>query len=172
MKSLANIHKIKCFVFDYDGVLSDGSIYILPDGEGLRKSNVKDGYSLHHAILNGYKVAVLSGGTGESMRRRMNGLGITDVILGVSYKLDAFNDYLDENGLSADEVLYMGDDIPDYEVVVKAGIGACPANASHEIKAVADYISPFRGGNGAVRDVIEQVLTVQGKWMNDGAFHW
>ena len=172
MINSANIYKIKCFIFDYDGVLSDGSVYMLPSGEGLRKSNVKDGYALHHAVRNGYHVAVISGGKGENMLQRMNSLGITDVFLGVSYKLDAFDEYLRRCDILPDEVLCMGDDIPDYEIVRKAGIGACPANASEEIKSVADYISPFNGGCGAVRDVIEQVMKVHGKWMGEASLHW
>lgn len=172
MKNLANITKIKCFIFDYDGVLSDGKVYMLPNGEGLRKTDVKDGYALHHAAKNGYKVAVISGGSGDNMRLRMKHLGIQDVFLGVSYKIEAFEDYLLSNDLKEEEVLFMGDDIPDYEVLKRAGIGACPTNAAVEIKAIADYISPFSGGNGCVRDVIEQIMKIQGKWMSDTAFVW
>ncbi|MDL2228546.1 HAD hydrolase-like protein [Odoribacter sp. OttesenSCG-928-L07] len=172
MKNLTNISKIKCFVFDYDGVLSDGKVYMLPSGEGLRKSDVKDGYALHHAIKQGYKIAVISGGRGENMRNRLKELGIQDIYLGVSYKKDVFEDYLLMNELSPEEVLYMGDDIPDYEVMQIAGIAACPANSSQEIKSISHYISPCTGGNGCVRDVIEQVMKSQGKWMTDSAFTW
>lgn len=172
MKNLDNIHRIKCFIFDYDGVISDGGVFMLPTGEGVRRSNVKDGYALHYAVKSGYIVSVISGGTGDNMRVRMKSLGVENVMLGVSYKLDKFEDFLIENDLQAEEVLYMGDDIPDYEVVKAAGIGACPADACYEIKSIADYISPFKGGNGAVRDVIEQVMKIQDKWISDSAFHW
>lgn len=172
MKNLDNIHRIKCFIFDYDGVISDGGVFMLPTGEGVRRSNVKDGYALHYAVKSGYIVSVISGGTGDNMRVRMKSLGVENVMLGVSYKLDKFEDFLIENDLQAEEVLYMGDDIPDYEVVRAAGIGACPADACYEIKSIADYISPFKGGNGAVRDVIEQVMKIQDKWISDSAFHW
>ena len=172
MKNLDNIHRIKCFIFDYDGVISDGGVFMLPTGEGVRRSNVKDGYALHYAVKGGYIVSVISGGTGDNMRVRMKSLGVENVMLGVSYKLDKFEDFLIENDLQAEEVLYMGDDIPDYEVVKAAGIGACPADACYEIKSIADYISPFKGGNGAVRDVIEQVMKIQDKWISDSAFHW
>lgn len=172
MKNLDNIHRIKCFIFDYDGVISDGGVFMLPTGEGVRRSNVKDGYALHYAVKSGYIVSVISGGTSDNMRVRMKSLGVENVMLGVSYKLDKFEDFLIENDLQAEEVLYMGDDIPDYEVVKAAGIGACPADACYEIKSIADYISPFKGGNGAVRDVIEQVMKIQDKWISDSAFHW
>lgn len=172
MKNLDNIHRIKCFIFDYDGVISDGGVFMLPTGEGVRRSNVKDGYALHYAVKSGYIVSVISGGTGDNMRVRMKSLGVENVMLGVSYKLDKFEDFLIENDLQAEEVLYMGDDIPDYELVKAAGIGACPADACYEIKSIADYISPFKGGNGAVRDVIEQVMKIQDKWISDSAFHW
>ena len=172
MKNLDNIHRIKCFIFDYDGVISDGGVFMLPTGEGVRRSNVKDGCALHYAVKSGYIVSVISGGTGDNMRVRMKSLGVENVMLGVSYKLDKFEDFLIENDLQAEEVLYMGDDIPDYEVVKAAGIGACPADACYEIKSIADYISPFKGGNGAVRDVIEQVMKIQDKWISDSAFHW
>lgn len=172
MKNLDNIHRIKCFIFDYDGVISDGGVFMLPTGEGVRRSNVKDGYALHYAVKSGYIVSVISRGTSDNMRVRMKSLGVENVMLGVSYKLDKFEDFLIENDLQAEEVLYMGDDIPDYEVVKAAGIGACPADACYEIKSIADYISPFKGGNGAVRDVIEQVMKIQDKWISDSAFHW
>lgn len=173
MKNLENISKIKCFIFDYDGVLSDGKVYMLPDGEGLRCSSVKDGYAIHHAVRQGYRVAVISGGTGINMQKRLNYIGVKDVFLGASSKIDTFDDYLISNDLNTEEVLYMGDDIPDYEVMKKSGIAACPSDASVEIKRICHYISPFKGGNGCVRDVIEQVMKSQGKWMDsETAFKW
>ena len=166
------LKNITTFIFDYDGVMTSGDVLVDANGVQLRSSDVKDGYALHYAVKSGYIVSVISGGTGDNMRVRMKSLGVENVMLGVSYKLDKFEDFLIENDLQAEEVLYMGDDIPDYEVVKAAGIGACPADACYEIKSIADYISPFKGGNGAVRDVIEQVMNIQDKWISDSAFHW
>ncbi|MDP1622447.1 MAG: HAD-IIIA family hydrolase [Bacteroidales bacterium] len=167
-----HLKHIKTFIFDYDGVLTDGSVITTNDGEAYRVSNVKDGYALQFAWKMGFRIAVISGAKSESMMHRMRALQITDVFLGVENKLEIFKKYLKENDLSAEQVLYMGDDIPDYEVMLEVGISACPADAAEEIKSVAKYISHFSGGKGCVRDVIEQVLKVQGKWMNDGACHW
>jgi 3-deoxy-D-manno-octulosonate 8-phosphate phosphatase (KDO 8-P phosphatase) len=163
---------INTFIFDYDGVLTDGSVITTNEGEAYRISNVKDGYALQLAWKKGYRVAVISGARSESMHHRMKALQITDVFLGVEKKQVVFKEYLKVNNLEARQVLYMGDDIPDYEVMKLAGVSACPADAAEEIKSVADYISHFNGGKGCVRDVIEQVLKVQGKWMNDDAYHW
>jgi 3-deoxy-D-manno-octulosonate 8-phosphate phosphatase (KDO 8-P phosphatase) len=163
---------INTFIFDYDGVLTDGSIITTNEGDTFRTSNVKDGYALQLARKKGYKVAVISGAKSESMMHRMKTLQIADVFLGVEKKQIVFRNYLLENNLKPEQVLYMGDDIPDYEVMLEAGISTCPADAAEEIKSVAKYISHFNGGKGCVRDVIEQVLKVQGKWMNDDAYHW
>jgi 3-deoxy-D-manno-octulosonate 8-phosphate phosphatase (KDO 8-P phosphatase) len=163
---------INTFIFDYDGVLTDGSVITTNEGEAFRISNVKDGYALQLAWKKGYKVAVISGARSESMMHRMKALQIKDVFLGVEKKQVVFREYLRTNGLNPEQVLYMGDDIPDYEVMQEAGVATCPADAAEEIKAIAHYISHFNGGKGCVRDVIEQVLKVQGKWMNDDAYHW
>lgn len=163
---------INTFIFDYDGVLTDGSVIMTSDGEAYRISNVKDGYALQLAKKKGYKVAVISGANSESMALRMKALQITDVFLGIEKKHTIFQEYLKNNNLQASQVLFMGDDIPDYEVMLEAGVSTCPADAAEEIKSVAQYISHFGGGKGCVRDVIEQVLKVQGKWMNDDAYHW
>ena len=154
---------INTFIFDYDGVLTDGSVITTNEGDAYRISNVKDGYALQLARKKGYKVAVISGARSESMMHRMKALQLTDVFLGIEKKQDTFRDYLKTNNLNTEQVLYMGDDIPDYEVMLEAGVSACPADAAEEIKSVAKYISHFNGGKGCVRDVIEQVLKVQGK---------
>ncbi|MCX6305661.1 MAG: HAD-IIIA family hydrolase [Bacteroidetes bacterium] len=167
-----HLKHINTFIFDYDGVLTDGSVITTNAGESFRISNVKDGYALQLASKKGYKVAVISGATSESMMHRMKALQITDVFLGVENKQKVFHEYLKANDLQPAQVLYMGDDIPDYEVMLEAGISTCPADAAEEIKSVAKYISHFNGGKGCARDVIEQVLKVQGKWMNDDAYHW
>lgn len=163
---------ITTFVFDYDGVLTDGTVIIMNNGDALRTANVKDGYALQLAVKNGYRVAVISGGYSESMLRRFEALNVKDVFLGVDKKIAVFTEYLEKHSLSPDEVLYMGDDIPDYETMKMVGMPVCPADASEEIKAISRYISHQKGGHGCARDVIEQVMKIQGKWMNDGAFHW
>ena len=167
-----NLQHINTFIFDYDGVLTDGSVITTSDGEVYRTTSVKDGYALQLAWKKGYRVAVISGARSESMVHRMKALQVTDVFMGVEKKQVTFRNYLKEHNLKPEQVLYMGDDIPDYEVMLEAGISACPADAAEEIKSVAKYISHFNGGKGCVRDVIEQVLKVQGKWMNDDAYHW
>lgn len=166
------LRDINTFIFDYDGVLTDGSVIMTSEGEAYRISNVKDGYALQLARKKGYRVAVISGAKSESMSQRLASLQVTDVFLGVEKKLEVFRAYADQHNLCMENILYMGDDIPDYEVMLEAGVSTCPGDAAEEIKAVAKYISHFNGGKGCVRDIIEQVLKVQGKWMNDDAYHW
>lgn len=166
------LRHISTFIFDYDGVMTDGSVIMTSDGEAYRISNVKDGYALQLAIKKGYRVAVISGAHSASMIHRMNAVMVTDLFLGVENKVPVYREYLEKNNLKPEEVLYMGDDIPDYALMLEAGVSACPADGAEEIKAVARYVSHFPGGRGCVRDVIEQVLKVQGKWMNDDAYHW
>jgi len=166
------LNRINTFIFDYDGVLTDGSVITTNEGEAHRVSNVKDGYALQLAHKKGYRVAVISGARSESMMHRMKALQISDVFLGIERKRDVYRQYLSANNLKPENVLYMGDDIPDYEVMLEAGVSTCPSDAAEEIKSVAKYISHFPGGKGCVRDVIEQVMKVQGKWMNDDAYHW
>jgi len=163
---------INTFIFDYDGVLTDGTVILMNNGDALRTANVKDGYALQLAVKKGYRIAIISGAYSESMLRRFEALNVKDVFLKVDNKLETYNKYLAANNIENQHVLYMGDDIPDYEVMKIAGVPTCPADASEEIKAIAKYISHQKGGNGCARDVIEQVMKIQGKWMNDGAFHW
>jgi 3-deoxy-D-manno-octulosonate 8-phosphate phosphatase (KDO 8-P phosphatase) len=166
------LKNINTFIFDYDGVLSDGSIITLDDGEAYRTTNVKDGYALQLAVKKGYRVAVISGAEATGMLKRLKALQIKDIFLGIENKLEVFNNYLMEHDLKAEQVLFMGDDIPDYEIMLKAGIATCPVDAVEEIRKVSNYISNVPGGKGCVRDVIEQVLKIQGKWMNDDGYHW
>jgi len=172
MNYRALLNDITTFVFDYDGVLSDGSVIVLPDGEALRRTNVKDGYALQLAVKHGYNVVIISGGKGAGMEARLKMIGASNMFLGVKNKVEVFDSYLQKNNLKTENVLYMGDDIPDYEVMQKVGVACCPADAVEEIRAVSHYISHKNGGSGCVRDVIEQVMKVQGKWMNGNAFHW
>jgi len=166
------LSNVSTFIFDYDGVLTDGSIITLDDGEAYRTTNVKDGYALQLARKKGYRVAVISGAKADCMLHRLKALNITDVFLGTENKLETFRTYIEKNSLQPANVLFMGDDIPDYEIMLAAGVATCPADAAEEIKNISKYISHFNGGKGCVRDVIEQVLKVQGKWLNDDAYHW
>jgi len=160
------MNHIKAFVFDVDGVLTDGTVLVMTNGEQLRRMSMKDGYSLKKAIEGGFRVGIISGGKNEGVRKRLNGLGLQDIHLACSDKLDKLDDLLIEWELSLEEVLYMGDDMPDYEVMTKVGLASCPADASPDIKAICDYVSPRKGGEGCVRDVIEQTMKVQEKWIS------
>jgi 3-deoxy-D-manno-octulosonate 8-phosphate phosphatase (KDO 8-P phosphatase) len=164
--------KVNTFIFDYDGVLSDGQVILTSDGDALRTANVKDGYAMQLAIKKNYRIVIISGGYSESMKRRFETLKVEDVFLGVDKKIDVYNQYLKDHNLAKENILYMGDDIPDYEIMLAAGVPTCPSDAVEEIKRIATYISHQSGGHGCVRDIIEQVLKVQGKWMNDDAYHW
>jgi 3-deoxy-D-manno-octulosonate 8-phosphate phosphatase (KDO 8-P phosphatase) len=166
------LKNISTFIFDYDGVLTDGSVITMNNGEAYRVSNVKDGYALQLAIKNGYNVAIISGSKGDGMMHRLQSLQITDIFLGVENKLKIYTNYLENKSLKSSHVLFMGDDIPDYEIMTEAGLPTCPSDAVEEIKSVSKYISHYSGGKGCVRDVIEQVMKIQGKWMNDDAYHW
>ena len=158
------LKNITTFIFDVDGVLSDGTVILLPDGDQARNMNIKDGYALQLAAKQGFNVCIISGGNSETVKKRLNGLGINDVYLKVADKIDKYEDYLYSNHLSHEEILYMGDDMPDYEVMRKVGVACCPNDAVEEIKSISHYVSPTNGGYGCVRDVIEQVLKTQGKW--------
>jgi 3-deoxy-D-manno-octulosonate 8-phosphate phosphatase (KDO 8-P phosphatase) len=157
--------RTKVFIFDIDGVLTDGSVMLMPDGEQLRAMNIKDGYALQHAVKKGYKIGVISGGKSESVRKRLNGLGVYDVYLGIHDKMEAYNEFILTYNINPDEILYMGDDLPDYDVMKRIGVPTCPADACQEIKDICIYVSDKNGGKGAVRDVIEQVMRVQGVWI-------
>nr|WP_298660491.1 HAD-IIIA family hydrolase [uncultured Flavobacterium sp.] len=161
------MNNIKAFVFDVDGVLTDGTVHVAEDGQLLRHMNIKDGYAMKAAIDKGYPVCIISGGSNEGVRVRLQNLGINSVYLGVPDKVEKFYEFCDGYEIKPEEVLYMGDDIPDYLVMQKVGLPTCPQDASPEIKGISKYISHKNGGKGAVRDVIEQVLKVQGKWMED-----
>lgn len=166
------LKKVTTFIFDYDGVMTDGTVVLQHEGQPLRSANVKDGYVLQLAIKLGYNIVIISGGNSKSMENRFGTLNISDVYLGVKDKLAVLNSYLKDNNITSDQVVYMGDDIPDYLVMKAVGIPVCPADASEEIKDISVYISDKKGGQGCVRDIIEQVLKVHGKWMTDKAFFW
>ncbi len=156
--------QINTFIFDVDGVLTDGTVTIFTNGELLRKMNIKDGYALKTAVDMGYNVCIISGGTNPAVKSRLQGLGITDIYLGAHHKIEQLEEYLDIYDIKAKNVLYMGDDIPDFPVMKMVGLPTCPKDAVPEIQHISKYISQKKGGNGCVRDVIEQVLKVQDKW--------
>lgn len=168
----SRLKSISTLIFDYDGVLTDGTVVLQADGEALRTANVKDGYALQLAVKLGYNVAIITGGYSESMRKRFEALKIEDFFMGVANKLDVLHEYLEKKGIKKEEAMYMGDDIPDYHVMKEVGIACCPADASPEIKEISHYISGKSGGRGCVRDIIEQTLKVQDKWMTDDGFKW
>ena len=155
---------ITTFIFDVDGVLTDGKVTIFPDGQLIRSMSIKDGYALKKAIDNGYNVCIISGGTNAAVKTRLRDLGITDIFLGVQAKVDKMNEYLELYDIDITNVLYMGDDIPDFQVMKNVGLPACPKDAVQEIQDISIYVSQKKGGNGCVRDVIEEVLKVQDKW--------
>ncbi|MPR34711.1 KdsC family phosphatase [Salmonirosea aquatica] len=164
----ARFQRIKSFIFDIDGVMTDGRVLALESGEQPRSFHVRDGYGINRAIRMGYRVAIISAQNQVGVRKRLEYLGVRDIFIGSSPdgKLAIYEKYLADNDLNEDEVVFMGDDIPDYEVMARTAVlGACPADSAEEILAIADYVSPVNGGFGAVRDLIEQVMKAQGTWM-------
>ncbi|MBQ6768448.1 MAG: HAD-IIIA family hydrolase [Prevotella sp.] len=168
-----DLSKIRAVIFDVDGVLSAETITLHPNGEPMRTVNIKDGYAIQLAMKLGLRIVILTGGTTESVRLRYERLGVQDVYMGCAVKVKTYEAFLAKYGLTDDEVMYMGDDVPDYEIMQRVGCPVCPADACPDIKAVSLYVSHLRGGYGCGRDVIEQVLRAQGKWvMNAKAFGW
>ena len=167
-----DLTRIKAFVFDVDGVLSREVIPLSPDGDPMRTVNIKDGYALQLAVKKGYHVAIITGAYTEAVRVRFSRLGITHIYLKSAIKIRDYQDFLSKTGVQPEEVMYAGDDIPDYEVMQLAGLPVAPADAAPEIKQVAKYISSRKGGEGVARDVIEQTLKAQGHWMGQEAFGW
>lgn len=156
--------QITTFIFDVDGVLTDGSIQITSKGELLRTMNVKDGYALKTALQSGYNVCIITGGSNEGVKNRLKGLGITDIYLGAHHKEAPLEEYLDLYDIEPENALYMGDDMPDIPPLKMVQLATCPQNAVAEVKAICDYVSHKNGGDGCVRDIIEQVLKVRGDW--------
>lgn len=158
------MNRINTFIFDVDGVLTDGTITITTDGQMHRTMHTKDGFAIKTALQQGYNVCIISGGTNEGVRKRLKGLGVTDIYLGAHHKIMALEEYCDIYSIALENILYMGDDIPDLPVMNEVGLPTCPQDAVSEVKEASKYISHMDGGKGCVRDVIEQVLKVQGKW--------
>jgi 3-deoxy-D-manno-octulosonate 8-phosphate phosphatase (KDO 8-P phosphatase) len=164
---IEKFREIKCFVFDVDGVLTNGNLLVMPGGTMLRTMNVKDGYALQLAVKKGYIVIVISGGNSAEVAERLNKLGISDVYMQTEDKLSLLKSLMEKYSLSPKHVLFMGDDMPDYALLTFAGLPCCPADAVPEIKKLSKYISPYKGGEGCARNVIEMVLKLRGDWSVD-----
>ena len=162
------LRAVRAFAFDVDGVLTNSRVLINERGELLRNANTRDGYALHQAALAGYPIAIITGGFQEGVGHRYAALGITDVYLGAYDKVEALKDFCKKRMVSAESILYMGDDLPDYEVMQRVGMPVCPLDASSDILNISRYVSPYAGGEGCVRDVVEQVMRLQEKWRVGG----
>ncbi len=168
-----DLTKIRAVIFDVDGVLSCETVTMFPDGEPMRTVNIKDGYAIQLAQKVGLRIVIMTGGNTHAIHKRYDRLGVEDIYMKCAVKIKTYDAFLEKYGLHDDEVIYMGDDIPDYEVMRRVGCPCCPADACPDIKAVSCYISHKNGGQGCARDVIEQVLRAQGKWLADAeAFGW
>lgn len=168
-----DLRKIRIVIFDVDGVLSAETISLHPSGEPMRTVNIKDGYAIQLAMKHGLRIAIITGGKTESVLTRYKNLGVEDIYMGCAVKIKAYEELKERYALDDSEVMYMGDDIPDYEVMSRVGCPVCPADACSEIKGLSCYVSQRKGGYGCGRDIIEQVLRAQGKWvMNEKAFGW
>ena len=166
------LSQITTFIFDVDGVLTDGSVILESSGEMVRTMHTKDGYALQHAVKKGYHIVIISGGSSVMVKKRLEGLGIEHIYLGKDHKLPVLNEHLQKHNISINQVLYMGDDIPDLPCLKEVGVSSCPKDASVEVREVCDYISHINGGKGCVRDVLEQTMRIQNKWMDDDAYSW
>lgn len=164
MNILELFESIKVFIFDIDGVLTDGMLHVQEDGELLRRMNIKDGYALQLAVKKGYKVVVISGGKTNAAKNRLNKLGVTDVFVAVEDKVSLLKSLMEQGGYKENEMLYMGDDMPDKKAMMICGLRTCPADAVSEIKEISHYISHLNGGSGCARDVIEKVMKMKGDW--------
>lgn len=167
-----SLQQITTFIFDYDGVMTDGTVYMDSNGDPLRTSNVKDGYALQLAGKLGFHLAVISGAVVTNITKRLNMLGVKDVFTGVPDKVVKLEEYMEQYGLKPEQIVYVGDDIPDLPVMRRVGVAACPADAAPEIRQICHFISERPGGRGCVRDIIEQTLKAQGKWMTAEAYSW
>ncbi|HAD02906.1 HAD-IIIA family hydrolase [Macellibacteroides fermentans] len=167
-----DLRKIRGFIFDVDGVLSKDVIPLHPNGDPMRTVNIKDGYALQLAVKKGYQVAIITGGYTDSVKMRFERLGVKHIYMRSSVKMKDYTDFMNRTGLKPEEVLYAGDDIPDYEVMKLVGLPVAPADAASEIKDISLYISSKNGGEGIARDVIEQTMKTQGTWLTGEAFGW
>jgi 3-deoxy-D-manno-octulosonate 8-phosphate phosphatase (KDO 8-P phosphatase) len=159
------LNKVTTFVFDVDGVLTNGKILVTTEGEMYREMNTRDGFAMKYALLKGFKIGIISGGTNLGVKKRLEDLGVNKVYLGIHEKDIAFDDFVNSYNINPEEVLYMGDDIPDMSVMERVGVATCPQDAVPDVKRIADYVSHKNGGDGCVREILEQVMRVQNKWM-------
>ncbi len=166
MNYLEKLRDIHTFIFDVDGVLTNSELIILENGHLLRKMNTRDGYAMKRAVEMGYRVCIITGGSSSGVVHRLLALGIKDIYREISNKIEAFEEYIEKYNIDPGEILYMGDDLPDYQVMRRVGLPACPADAAVEVMHIAQYKSHLKGGQGCVRDVIEKVLKLHGKWVD------
>ncbi len=164
---MSDFSKITTFIFDVDGVLTDGTVHSFADGEHSRTFFIKDGYAMEKAMQSGFNIIIISGGFEKGVDNRLKFLGVKDIYLGVKDKLTLFNTIKKEKNLEESQILYMGDDIPDYKMLKLVGLPTCPNDAANDIKEICQYVSPYNGGRGAARDVIEKVMKSQGKWLKE-----
>ena len=169
---LEKLKNRKAFIFDIDGVLTSGSVLVTEEGHMLRTVNIKDGYALQHAVKQGVIIGIISGGKSEGMLARFKGLGIEDIFIGQHHKEEAFQKILAKHNLKAEEVFYMGDDMPDYELLKKVGMPACPSDAAQDIREICEYVSNVPGGHGCVREVLERYMKLRDMWWNEDSHTW
>jgi 3-deoxy-D-manno-octulosonate 8-phosphate phosphatase (KDO 8-P phosphatase) len=172
MNTVPDFTQIKGFVLDVDGVLTDGSVVVMENGDQVRIMNIKDGYALQLAVKCGYTVAIISGGRSIGVKNRLEGLGVQHIYMGSGEKLPVFERFLQDSGLKAEEVIYIGDDMPDIPVMQTVGISIAPADAAKDVLKIASWVSALQGGKGCVREVIEMVMKSQGRWYASDSFIW
>ena len=172
MNYKTKLAKIKLFAFDYDGVFTDGTVYLMPDGSMARTASAKDGFAVQWAIKQGIHIAVITGGKEEAVRMRMKGLGVEEVHLGAHDKLQVLENVADRLGIDLSEVAYMGDDLPDRLALEHAGLSCCPHDAAPEIRETVDWVTPECGGQGCVRNVLEQAMKLRGLWAAEEGHRW
>lgn len=166
------LEEIELFVFDYDGVFTDGIVMLMPDGSQVRQASTRDGFAVQWAVKQGLKIAVLTGGNEPAVATRMKNLGVEEVHLGCASKLDSLNALCERLNIDKSKVAYMGDDIPDYPALKEVGLSTCPYDAVEEVRSVSDYVSPKAGGKGCVRDLLEQAMKVKGVWSSEKSHKW
>ncbi len=166
------LQQAKAFIFDVDGVMTDGSVIASEDGHFLRTFNIKDGYAIQHAAQLGYPIAIISGGKSDGIIRRFEALGVKDIFTGQKHKIQAYETFLAKYSLNDIDIIYMGDDMPDIPLLERVGVSCCPSDAATDVIQICKYISPFNGGKGCVRDIIEKTLKLHQKWKVDSSFTW